>query len=232
MADTASPWVHGLKTLAVIGGVNNLGDPGFSATTLWAGAGDWSDTIGGTTAYTHSAGSGSLTQTNGQQIVVNVATQPYRISYTLSSVTGASTITMTLTTYGATLTVDLPVVSGANTVDFTSGAATNGSFVISVVSTAAGGFTMDDISLIHGSAENAVTVTNQLGVLDFTIRAEASNTGIITVVDTVHDTVGIPINAGETAEWSAQHIMDTLDLADLFFSTSVATDGFHFAYRK
>ena len=231
MADTASQWVHGLKTLAVIGGVNNLGDPGFSATTLWAGAGDWSDTIGGNTTYTHSSGSGSLTQTNGQQIVVNVATQPYRISYTLSSITSASTITMTLTTYGATLTVDLPVVDGLNTVDFTSGAATNGSFVISVVSVGAGIFTMDDISLIHGSAETAVGTT-QLEVVDFTVRAEASNTGVITVVDSVHDTVGIPINAGESGEWAAQHIMDTLDISTLFFSTSVATDGFHFSYRK
>ena len=226
-----SQWVHGLKTLAVIGGAQSLGDVGFSATTKWAGAGDWSDTISGTTSYTHSAGSGSLTQVNGDQDIVNVASSPYRLSYVLSSITGASTITMTLTTYGATLTVDLPVVAGTNTVDFTSGALTNGSFVISVVSTAAGGFTMDDISLIHGSAET-MTTRSRLEVLDFTVRAEASNTGIITVVDSVHDTVGFPINAGDVGSWSAQDVMDTLDITNLFFSTSVATDGFHFSYRK
>lgn len=227
----ASQWVHGLKTLAVIGGAQSLDDVGFSATTKWAGAGDWSDTISGTTAYVHSTGTGSLTQINGDQAIVNVATQPYRLSYVLSSVTGASTITMTLTTYGATLTVDLPVESGSNTVDFTSGSATNGSFVISVVSTAAGGFTMDDISLVHGSAEEAIS-SSRLEVLDFTVRPEATNTGVITVVDSVHDTVGIPINAGEVASWSAQDVMDTLDISNLFFSTSVATDGFHFSYRK
>ena len=230
MAET-SQWVHGLKTLAVIGGAESLGDVGFSATTKWAGAGDWSDTISGNTTYTHSAGSGSLTQVNGDQDIVNVATQPYRLTYVLSSITSASTITMTLTTYGATLTVDLPVVDGSNTVDFTSGSATNGSFVISVVSVGAGIFTMDDISLTHGSAEPAIS-NARLEVVDFTVRPEASNTGIITVVDSVRDTVGVPINAGEVATWSAQHIMDTLDITNLFFSTSVATDGFHFSYRK
>ncbi len=227
----ANQWVFGLKTLAVVPGVESLGDVGFSATTKWAGAGDWSDTISGTTAYTHSGGSGSLTQVNGDQDIVNVATSPYTLSYVLSSVTGASTITMTLTTYGATLTVDLPVVSGANSVTFTSGSATNGSFVISVVSTAAGGFTMDDISLIHGSAE-AITTRDRLEVLDFTVRAESNNTGTITVVGTARDSVGIPLNAGDVASWSAQESFDTLDISNLFFAASVATDGFHWSYRK
>ncbi len=226
-----SQWVNGLKTMTVGPAVQSLGDVGFAATTKWAGAGDWSDTISGNTTYTHSAGTGSLTQVNGDQDVVNVASSPYRLSYTLSGITSGTTITMTLTTYGATLTVDLPVVAGVNTVDFTSGAATNGSFVISVVSVGAGIFTMDDISLIHGSAE-AMTTRDGLEVIDFSIRAQADNTGTITPVDDAHSSAGIPINAGESARWEAQDVMDTLDISTLFFRASVDTDGFHFSYRK
>ncbi len=232
----ANQWVFGLKTLAVVPGVESMTDPGFANTTNWAGAVDWSDTISGNTTYTHSAGNGSLTQTAAQMAVAPVNSVPYTITYVLSTVSGAATTTMTLKATSGTSGIalaatDLPVVSGANSVTFTSSAtASAADFVITVVSTAAGAFTMDDITLTHGSAE-AIT-TARLEVLDFNIRAEASNTGTITVVGAARDSVGVPINAGETADWSAQDVMDTLDISTLFFAASVATDGFHWTYRK
>ena len=232
----ANQWVFGLKTLAVAPNVESIEDPGFANTTNWAGAVDWSDTISGNTTYTHSAGNGSLTQVVADLAVTVVNSVPYRITYTLSTVSGAATTTMSLkvtsgTSGIASVATDLPVVSGANTVDFTTSATANlADFVITVVSTAAGAFTMDDLTLTHGSAE-AITAT-RLEVLDFNIRAEASNTGTITVVGAARDSVGVPINAGETAEWSAQDVMDTLDISTLFFAASVATDGFHWTYRK
>ena len=64
----ANQWVFGLKTLAVVPNVESLEDSGFPDSDIWAGAGDWSDTISGTTSYTHSAGSGSLTQAKLQEL--------------------------------------------------------------------------------------------------------------------------------------------------------------------
>lgn len=221
--------VNALKTMTVGPPVESLGDVGFSATTKWAGSGDWSDTISGNTTYTHSSGSGSLTQVNGDQDIVNVATSPYRLAYTLTSVTSPSTITMTLTTWGAALTVDLPTTAGTHSVDFTSGSSTSGSFVISVVSVGAGIFTMDDITLIHGSAEQIKTTRQE--VLTLTVRAQSDNSGTITLVNDAHSTAGVPLNAGDVASFSAE-VYDTIDLRDMFWRASVDTDGFHYSYRQ
>ena len=226
----ANQWVFGLKTLAVAPDVEVLTDPNDPTSTEWDVTGDMADGSSVVT-YTHSSGVGTLTQPSAKLVTVGVASVPYTFTYTLSTITSASTIALTITSAFASAAVTLPVLNGVNTVTFTSatGAAT-ADFVVDVVSTGAGIFTLDTMTLTHESAESLSATT--LEVLDFNIRAEASNTGTITVVGAAAETVGIPINAGETAEWSAQHIMDTLDIKDLFFSASVATDGFHWTYRK
>ncbi len=226
----ANQWVFGLKTLAVAPDVEVLTDPNDPTSTEWDVTGDMADGSSVVT-YTHSSGVGTLTQPSAKLVTVGVASVPYTFTYTLSTITSASTIALTITSAFASEAVTLPVLNGVNTVTFTSatGAAT-ADFVVDVVSTGAGIFTLDTMTLTHESAESLSATT--LEVLDFNIRAEASNTGTITVVGAAAETVGIPINAGETAEWSAQHIMDTLDIKDLFFSASVATDGFHWTYRK
>ncbi len=225
-----SQWVNGLKTIAVGPAAESLAQKDDPTGTEWDVTGDMADGTSNV-VYTHSTGVGTLTQPSAKLTVTGVNSVPYRFTYTLSGITGAANITMTITTAFGLTAVNLPIVAGVNTVDFTSAAAAStGDFVLSVVSTGAGTFTLDTMTLTHGSAE--AVATDRLEVLDFTVRAEADNTGTITVVDDAHSTAGIPLNAGETGEWEAQDVMDTLNIANLFFRASVSTDGFHFSYRK
>ncbi len=227
----ANQWVHGLKTMAVGPAAESLAQENDPTGTEWDVTGDMADDTSNVT-YTHSTGVGTLTQPSAKLTITGVASVPYRFTYTLSALTTPENATMTITTAFASVAVNLPLVAGLNTVDFTSavGAAT-GDFVISVVSTGAAIFTLDTMTLTHGSAE-AMTTRSRLEVLDFTIRAEADNTGTITVVDDAHSTVGIPLNAGDVASWSAQDFQDTLNIKTLFFRASVDTDGFHWQYRS
>lgn len=226
----ANQWVFGLKTLAVAPDVEVLTDPNDPTSTEWDVTGDMADDTGKVT-YTHSAGVGTLTQPSAKLVTVGVASVPYTFTYTISATTTETASTATITSAFALTAVALDLTAGVNTVTFTSapGAAT-ADFVIDVVSTSTSVWTLDTMTLTHESAESLSATT--LEVLDFNIRAEASNTGTITVVGAAADTVGMPINAGETADWSAQESYDTLDISTLFFSASIATDGFHWSYRK
>ncbi len=208
----------------------SLSQPNDPTGTEWDVTGDMADDTGKVT-YTHSAGVGTLTQPSAKLNVTGVNSVPYRFTYTLSTITGASNITMTITSAFGLVAVNLPIVAGLGSVDFTSAvAASSADFVIDVVSTGAGTVTLDTMTLTHGSAESISS--DRLEVLDFTVRTEASNTGTITPVDDAFGTAGIPLNAGEVGEYEAQDVMDTLKISTKFFRASVDGDGFHWEYRK
>lgn len=225
-----SQWVNGLKTMTVGPAAESLSQPNDPTGTEWDVTGDLADDTSNVT-YTHSAGAGALTQPSAKLNVTGVNSVPYRFTYTLSTITGADKLTMTITSAFGLVAVDLPIVAGLNSVDFTSApAASSADFVISIVSTGASTLTLDTMTLTHGSAEAIVTERKE--VLDFTVRAEKNNTGTITIVDDAFGILGIPLDAYDVGEWDAQDIMDTLDISNLFFRASVDTDGFHWQYRK
>ena len=152
-----------LERLSVIGnievfdggtlGAETLTDGDMSATTNWAGAVDWSDTIGGTTTYTHSGGTGTLTQTAAQRVSENEGSNArwYKFTYTVSAVTDVGVNTCVITNAFAAANVTLDISSaGTRSVVFQSHATTadTADFVLSATSdTASDTFTLDDLIL-------------------------------------------------------------------------------------
>ena len=134
-------------------GAETITDGGFPNSTNWAGATDWSDTISGTTIYTHSAGSGTLTQTAAQRVTGNEGSNArwYKVTYTLTSVTNAGAMVLTVTNAFAAAAVTLPVTAnGTFSVIFQSHATTadTADFVMAVAGSAASDtFTMDNLIL-------------------------------------------------------------------------------------
>jgi len=109
--------------------------------------------------YTHSAGSGTLTQASGTLAIAGIGGGWYKFQYTISGVTAGATAT--LTTAFASETIDLPIKAGTSVVYFKAAAAP-GDFVISVTSTA-GGFTIDTLSCKQAIAGNAAVHGKLLG---------------------------------------------------------------------
>ncbi len=93
--------------------------------------------------YVHSTNAGTLTQTSGNLAVAVRANRWYKLVYPVSTVTAGCTAV--LTTGVAATQQTLTITAGTQTLYFLS-AASPGNFVISVTSTA-GGFTLDDLSL-------------------------------------------------------------------------------------
>ena len=217
------------KLITVGPAAESLAQPNDPTGTEWDVVGDMADGTSNV-VYTHSAGSGTLTQPSAKLAVTGVNSVPYRFTYTLSSITGVANLTMTITTAFGLTAISLPIIDGLNTVDFTSAAAASSAdFVISVVSTGAGGFTLDTMTLTHGSAEQIQTDRKEM--LTLTLRALAGNTGTIKQVDDAFASAGIPLNAGDTAEYSAE-VYDTIDIRDLFFRASVSGEGFDYTWRQ
>ena len=134
-------------------GAETITDGGFPNSTNWAGATDWSDTISGTTTYTHSAGSGTLTQTAAQRVTGNEGSNArwYKLTYTVSAVTAVGALVLTITNAFAASAVTLDVSSNATrSVIFQAHATTadTADFVFSATSdTASDTFTLDDVIL-------------------------------------------------------------------------------------
>jgi hypothetical protein len=138
-------------------GSETLTEVDFATHANWAATDDFDDT-GGNAAYTHSAGVGTLTQAVSAMAIPPVGDRYYVFSYTVSGTTEGATAAIT-TDFAATSTA-LTIEDGAQSVTFKS-KAVPGDFVIDVTSTA-GGFTIDDVSLkeviggdlrVHGNAE-------------------------------------------------------------------------------
>ena len=226
----ANQFTNNQKTMTVGPAAESLTDPNDPTSANWDVTGDMADDTLKVT-YTHSTGVGTLTQPTAKLAVTGVASVPYRFTYTISAVTTPGNSTATITTAFALTAVSLSLTAGTHSVDFTSavGAAT-GDFVVNVVSSATSVWTLDTMTLTHGSAE--AIVSSRKEVLDFTIRALAGNSGTIKVVNDAHSTAGIPLNAKDSAEWEAQHVMDTINLANIFFRASVDGEGFDYSYRQ
>lgn len=125
-------------------GTEILNETAFATHADWDVTGDFVDS-GGNAAYTHSTGSGTLTQTEANQANAPAdGARMYRFDYTVSGVSGSPTCT--ITTGFADSAVNLTETNGAQTNWFL-GSATPGNFVISCTSGAAAGITFDNLSL-------------------------------------------------------------------------------------
>ena len=123
----------------------SLNEVDFAAETKWTDSADFPIATG-KAIYTHSGGTGSITQTLGNQAVAVKANRLYKFVYVLSAPTGTPPVA-TITTATALVAVTLNTTTAATYTTYFRSAAVPGSFVISVTSGAAGSFTLDDISL-------------------------------------------------------------------------------------
>jgi len=120
----------------------SLNEVDFATHAKWDTVGDFDDT-GGNAQYTHSAGSGTLTQTSANMAVAGVGSRWYVFTYTITGKTYAPAATITTAFTASAVTLDL--TNGTHTVYFQA-TASPGNFIISATS-ANGGFTMDDFTL-------------------------------------------------------------------------------------
>ena len=128
----------------------SITDGAFPDSTNWAGAGEWSDTISGSTTFTFSStGNGTLTQTSGQMAIAGKNNRWYKLTYTTSSVVDAGGLTMTLTNAFAATAVTLSTTDGTYSVIFQSAAAaSSANFVIDITSASGSDvLTLDDVIL-------------------------------------------------------------------------------------
>lgn len=123
-------------------GAESLDEIDFATHDKWDVAGDFDDS-GGNAAYTHSGGTGTLTQTSGNMAVAGVANKRYAFTYVISGNSGDPAATITTAFAAEAVTLDLS--DGTHTVYFLA-AVSPGDFVISATS-ASGGFTIDDVTL-------------------------------------------------------------------------------------
>ena len=147
-------------------GAETITDGAFPDTTNWAGATDWSDVISGNTTYTHSAGSGTLTQTSGQMAIAGKNNRWYKLTYTVSAVTATGALVLTLTNAFAAATVTLDVSSNAtrSVVFQSNSAASSANFVLSATSdTASDTFTLDDLVLKEITGGNVIVAGKLTG---------------------------------------------------------------------
>src|SRR3990167_5720515 len=112
-------------------GSETLTETAFTTHANWDVTGDFVDS-GGNATYTHSAGSGTLTQQSANFETPVKPGRYYKFSYTVSGVTAGCTAN--ITTAIASTTTALTLTNGAQTTYFKSAAAP-GNFVISATST-------------------------------------------------------------------------------------------------
>ena len=195
----------GATVLAV---AETLADTGFPDATNWDEAGDFA-TPAGTAVYTHSSGTGTMTQLSGNLNTAGVASAHYAATYDVVSQSGDTACTIT-TTFAASA-VDLDETVSTNTTFFTS-AASPGNFVIDCTSTS-GAITFDNFTITkqNCSVETPINVTTtsahgySTGFL-VTSTGAVGNTACnvvdtaITVIDTTHFTIDGSVG---TVKWTS-----------------------------
>lgn len=192
----------------VLAVAETLADTGFPNGTNWDEVGDFA-TPAGTAVYTHSGGTGTMTQPSGSLNTAGVASAHYAATYEVVSQSGDTTCT--ITTAFAASAVDLDETVSTNTTFFTSAAAP-GDFVISCISTS-GAITFDDFTITKQNCSNEtpinVTTTAAHGYstgAQVTITGAVGNTAcnatdnLITVIDTTHFTLD---GTTGNAKWTA-----------------------------
>ena len=154
-----------------------LKETDFATHEKWDVAGDFDDS-GGNAAYTHSAGSGTLTQTEANLMTAWVASRGYTLSYTVSGSSGDPAAEITAAC--ATVATALTLTDGSHTTTFTT-IADPGSFIISATSSS-GGFTLDDVTLawtVPGRVKR-MNISNNI-VQDGTSSVNISNADDVTI---------------------------------------------------
>ena len=130
-----------------------LDETDFATHASWDTVGDFDDT-GGNAAYTHAAGSGTLTQQNGNFASVPAGGFIYRFQYTVSGVSGspAAVIAQPFSFEDDTA---LSLNDGDHVLYFVAAGSAGGEdFVISATSVAGDAFTLDDVSLRRSSGND------------------------------------------------------------------------------
>ncbi len=123
----------------------NLTELDFATHLNWDVVGDFDDTAGNA-VYSHVAGSGTLTQTNGNKAISNISRHWYEFTYTVSGFAGDPTAQITTTS--SLVATSLTLTDGTHTVKFGSADGGTASFVISGASDSGDDtFTLDDVSL-------------------------------------------------------------------------------------
>lgn len=125
-------------------GITN--DPSFidNPTTRWATGGTgWTITAGVSAAYSHVGGSGTLTQTAANFARSINAGRTYGIRYTISGTSGAPTLELSGVVAAP---LALQTANGTHYAEFT---AQLGNFILTATSSAAAGFTIDDIFMFE-----------------------------------------------------------------------------------
>jgi hypothetical protein len=127
-------------------GSETLSENNFSTHAKWDTTGDINDTNGNAT-YSHSTGSGILTQTAANLATAGVGSSRYEFTYTVSSAIETLGVIAEITNSFASSNTALDLSEGIHTVSFIS-ASVPGDFNISILSNSVGdGFTLDDLSL-------------------------------------------------------------------------------------
>lgn len=122
-----------------------LSETDFATELKWTDTADFA-IAGGNATYTHSSGTGTITQTSANLNTALVGDSWYRFQYDISGVTGTAPA-VTITTGIAASAQSLVITNGTNkTIDFKT-KSSPGNFVISVTSTVAGVFVLDNVSL-------------------------------------------------------------------------------------
>ena len=139
-------WANANDTLAGEGqgstaSLQCLANNALTGGTSWSKTGDFAGTD--SAVYTHSSGTGTLTQTSGNFSGGVVASHRYLLKYTVS---GSSVAGGSLALSGVGTAAGLPRTNGQHVIEFTS-AASPGNFVLTNTSTS-GAITIDDIFLV------------------------------------------------------------------------------------
>ena len=157
-------------------GREHLNETDYATHAKWDVTGDFSDNPNDAT-YTHSSGSGTLTQTSANLAADLLPDTYYVFQYTVSAVSGsdmAATITTGVAHEAVSLTVN---ANGTYKTSFLS-KASPGDFVISATSTTGGTtFTLDDVSLKSAGGELVLGKRLRISDGSYNIRIGTSTTG-------------------------------------------------------
>ncbi len=142
---------------------------GLPDTNNWTGTGDFADPPAGTGVYTHSTGTGAMTQTTGENRIAVLGNRRYQFQYTINSSSGDVTCNLNTVTAAAVL---LDVTPGTKTI-FVTSAAVPGSTVITCTSTA-GALALDNLSLKQVIKGRAVLAGPLSGGGDYGLAVDSS----------------------------------------------------------
>lgn len=187
----------------------NLTNGALTSGTSWTQSGDMTLAANAAT-YTHSAGSGTLSQAAGTLAVAGNSNRLYSFTYTISGVGGTAPVATITTAFAASAQTLITNANGTYTTIFRS---TNspGAFTISITSGAAGTFTIDTLSLKEISG-NLLTKTDgigdQLNVFDgdnntnLLITDGGTTTFKPTVFDAVYSCTGASCTSGDSGTFA------------------------------